>query len=170
MTFRGKGLLSKARKGVATGPKETRISLPSRFSHFASSLHSNEILRRDPPSPPCFQGEQTRSLICSYFLTFASVYVRSSGFYDDFDISNVDQFTKGRILNFDEFRRLKYRYLEFQNIILHRVLRIEKKKRKKKDEIRRRFLLKGKMRDRYDLNKNLHGVKFLKLSSSGSRM
>lgn len=104
MTFRGKGLLSKARKGVATGLKETRISLPSRFSHFASSLHSNEILRRDPPSPPCFQGEQTRSLICSYFLTFASVYVRSSGFYDDFDISNVDQFTKGRILNFDEFR------------------------------------------------------------------
>lgn len=48
MTFRGKGLLSKARKGVATGLKETRISLPSRFSHFASSLHSNEILRRDP--------------------------------------------------------------------------------------------------------------------------
>lgn len=41
------------------------------------------------------------------------------------------------------------------------------KKRKKKDEIRRRFLLKGKMiDDRCDLKITLHGVKFLKLSSS----
>lgn len=45
------------------------------------------------------------------------------------------------------------------------------KKRKKKDEIRRRFLLKGKMiDDRCDLKITLHGVKFLKLSSSGLRM